>query len=151
MARMYSKSKGKASSYKPIDRTVPEWVKYSPIEVEQIIVKLAKQENTASKIGMILRDSYGIPSVKDLLGKSINDVLKEKKLVHNLPEDLMALIQRHIAVIKHAELNKHDMVAKRGVTLVESKIKRLANYYKAKNILPKNWAFDRTQAKLYLE
>jgi len=151
MARLYSKRKGKASSHKPVDRTVPEWVNYSPTEVEQIIVKLAKQENTASKIGMLLRDSYGIPSVKALLGKSINDVLKEKKLTHKLPEDLMALIKRHIAVIKHAGTNKHDMVAKRGVTLVESKIKRLTTYYKANNVLPKNWVYDRSQAKLYLE
>ncbi len=151
MARLYSKRKGKASSHKPVDRTVPEWVKYSPAEVEQIIVKLAKQENTASKIGMILRDSYGIPSVKAVINKSINDVLKEKKLAHKLPEDLMALIKRHIDVIKHADANKHDMVAKRGVILVESKIKRLANYYKANKVLPIKWVYDRTQAKLYLE
>ncbi|MBS3170792.1 30S ribosomal protein S15 [Candidatus Woesearchaeota archaeon] len=151
MARLYSKSKGKASSHKPVDRTVPEWVNYSPTEVEQIIVKLAKQENTASKIGMFLRDSYGIPSVKALLNKSINDVLKDKKLTPKLPEDLLALIKRHIAVMNHANANKHDVVAKRGVTLVESKIKRLANYYKTKNILPNKWVYDRTQAKLYIE
>ena len=151
MAKLYSKIKGKASSHKPVDKTVPEWVSYSPTEVEQIIAKLAKQENTASKIGMILRDSYGIPSVKALLKKSVNEVLKEKKLLHKLPEDLLALIKRHIAVMKHAENNKHDQVAQRGVVLVESKIKRLVAYYKANKVLSANWVYDRTQAKLYLE
>ena len=151
MAKLYSKSKGKAGSHKPVDKTVPSWVTYKPAEVEQLIIKLAKQEKTSSQIGMILRDSYGIPSVKALIGKTIVQVMKDKKVVKKLPEDLIALIKRHIAVMKHLEENKHDLVAHRGVVLTESRIKRLVTYYKSKGVLDKNWTYDRTNAKLYLE
>ena len=151
MATHYSKSKGKAGSHKPVDKTVPSWVSYKAAEVEQLIVKFAKQEKSSSYIGLVLRDSYGIPSVKALLGKSIGQVIKEKKLVKKIPEELTFLIKKHIAEMKHLEENKHDMVALRGSQLTESKIKRLAAYYVAKNILPENWSYDKTQAKLYLE
>ncbi|MDP3729017.1 MAG: 30S ribosomal protein S15 [bacterium] len=151
MAKLYSKSRGKAGSHKPLDKTVPIWVTYKPAEVEQLIVKLVKQEKGSSLIGIILRDSYGIPSVKALLGKSIMEVIKEKKLGKKIPEDLIFLIKKNIAEMKHMESNKHDMVAHRGIQLTESKIKRLAKYYKARKVLPENWAYNRIQAKLYLE
>ncbi len=151
MAKLYSKSRGKAGSHKPVDKTVPSWVSYKPAEVEQLIVKLAKQEKGSSLIGIILRDSYGIPSVKAILGKSIVQVIKEKKLAKKIPEDLIFLIKKHIAEMKHMELNKHDMVANRGIQLTESKIKRLSKYYKTRKVLLENWAYDKTQAKLYLE
>lgn len=148
---MYSGSRGKASSHKPIDKTVPSWVTYKAAEVEQLIVKMAKQEKNSSTIGIVLRDSYGIPSVKALLGKSIVEVMKEKKVFGKLPEDLLSLIKRHIAVMKHAEMSKHDQVAARGVHLTESKIKRLVTYYKQKGVLAESWTYDRTHAKMYLE
>jgi small subunit ribosomal protein S15 len=151
MAKIYSKRKGKAGSHKPADKSVPSWVSYKPAEVEQLILKLAKQEKTSSQIGMILRDSYGIPSVKALVGKSIVQVMKEKKILKKLPEDLIALIKRHIAVMKHLEENKNDLVAQRGVVLTESRIKRLVTYYKLKGVLDKSWTYDRANAKLYLE
>jgi len=151
MARLFSKKKGKAGSHKPVDKSVPAWVSYKPAEVEQLIVKLGKQEKSSSQIGIILRDSYGIPSVKALLGKSVVDVMKEKKLAKKLPEDLIALIKNHIAVMKHLEANKFDMVAHRGVQLTESKIHRLVLYYKTKKVLAADWSYDKTQAKLYLE
>ena len=151
MATHYSKSKGKAGSHKPVDKTVPSWVSYKPAEVEQLIVKLVKQEKGSSLIGIILRDSYGIPSVKALLGKSITEVIAEKKLAKKIPEELIFLIKKHIAEMKHLEENKHDKVANRGSQLTESKIVRLATYYKAKKVLPENWTYDKTQAKLYLE
>ena len=151
MAKIYSKRKGKAGSHKPVDKAVPSWVSYKPTEVEQLIVKFAKQEKSSSLIGIILRDSYGIPSVKALLGKSIVQVMKEKKLYKKLPEDIIFLIKKHIAEMKHMEENKHDMVAFRGVQLTESRIKRLSKYYKIKKILAEQWVYDRTQAKLYLE
>ena len=151
MATHYSKSKGQAGSHKPIDKTVPSWVSYKAAEVEQLIVKLAKQEKSSSLIGLILRDSYGIPSVKALVGKSIVQVITEKKLAKKVPEDLIFLVKKHIAEMKHLEENKHDQVAIRGSHLTESKIQRLTTYYKAKKVLPENWAYDKTQAKLYLE
>ncbi|MDP3918553.1 MAG: 30S ribosomal protein S15 [Nanoarchaeota archaeon] len=127
------------------------WISYKPQEIEQLIVKLAKQEKDSAKIGLILRDSYGIPSVRDVLGKKIMQVLKEKKLVKDLPEDMVNLINKHILLMKHMKENNHDMVGKRGMQLTESKIKRLISYYQKKGILSADWMYDKTKAKLYVE
>ncbi len=89
-------------------------------------MKLAKEGNGPSKIGLILRDSYGIPLSKQITGKKITKILKEKNLLKALPEDLLALIKRSIAIRKHLEKNNKDETAKRGLTLTENKIKALA-------------------------
>ena len=40
----------------------PVWLKYTEDEVKAIILKLAKQGLTSEKIGLVLRDQYGIPN-----------------------------------------------------------------------------------------
>ncbi len=145
---MYSRKRGKAGSTKPVNKEKPTWVSYKPAEIEALIVKLAKQDMSSSKIGLVLRDSYGIPDVKVVLGKKIVQVLKEKKLVRKLPEDITFLIHKHIREMQHFEENKHDMVAKRGLCLTDAKIRRLAKYYIKKGVLPVDWKYDKTRAKL---
>ncbi len=145
---MYSRKRGKAGSTKPVNKDKPTWVSYKPAEIEALIVKLAKQDMTSSKIGLVLRDSYGIPDVKLVTGKKIVQVLKEKDLARKLPEDITFLIHKHIREMKHFEENKHDMVAKRGLGLTEAKVRRLAKYYKNKGVLPADWKYDKTRAKL---
>ena len=151
MARMYSRRRGKSGSKKPIKKAVPLWVRYKAKEVELLVTKLAKEANTSSKIGLILRDSYGIPDVKILVGKSITDILKEKKLNKDIPEDLMALVKKNILVQKHLDANKKDMVAKRGLQLTESKIKRLVKYYKQSGVLNADWKYDPEKIRLLIE
>jgi len=151
MARMYSRVKGKSGSHKPVQKTVPSWLSYKDKEVEALIVKLAKQGKSSSEIGLSLRDSYGIPDVKTILKKKITQVLDEKKLSKKLPEDLYSLVLRDITLMKHLDTNKKDMVAKRGLQLTESKIKRLIKYYKRKGIIEKSFIYDRNKAKLLLE
>lgn len=151
MARMHSKRKGKSGSKKPTKKQLHSWIRYKPKEVELLIVKLAREGNTSSQIGMVLRDTYGVPDVKIALGKKITAILKEKKLLAKLPEDLMALIKKLIAIKSHLEINNHDMTAKRGLQLTESKIKRLVKYYKKTKKLPEDWKFDTKRVKMYLE
>lgn len=148
MARMYSGKRGKSGSKKPVKKTKKVWLRYSDKEVEQLIIKLAKQGNTPSKIGIILRDTYGVPDVRQVLEKKIGKILEEHKLKSQLPEDLTALIKKELNVLKHLETNKKDMPAKRGLNLTESKINRLVKYYIRKGILDKNWVYDREKAKL---
>jgi small subunit ribosomal protein S15 len=150
MGRMHSNTKGRSGSNKPVDKSVPSWVSYKPEEVEQLVVKFAKQEKSSSEIGLILRDSYGIPSIKAITGKKVMAIIKEKKLSQELPEDLLNMIKRHIAIMKHMETNNHDMTGKRGMQLTESKIKRLAKYYKIKKRLPESWSYDKKKAKLFV-
>ncbi|HHI03984.1 MAG TPA: 30S ribosomal protein S15 [Candidatus Woesearchaeota archaeon] len=151
MSRMYSGRKGKAGSTKPSKPTKLSWIRYKSKEIELLIAKMAKDEKTSSQIGLFLRDVYGIPNIKQVTGKSITSILKEKNLLSKIPEDLMALIKRSIALKKHLELNKHDMPAKRGLELTEAKIRKLVKYYKKTKKLEKDWKYDPDKIKLLVE
>lgn len=150
MSRLYSRRKGKSGSKKPLKQTKNVWARYKPKEIELLIAKLKKEEKTCSQIGLILRDVYGIPSVKSILGKTILAVTREKKLEEKIPEDLMALIQKVVQVKKHLEANKKDQTALRGMQLSESKIKRIVKYYKRTKRLPLAWKYDTESLKLYV-
>lgn len=147
---MYSGKHGKAGSKKPIRASKPIWVRYSDKEVEQLILKLIKQGKSPSYIGIILRDTYGVPNVRDLLNKKLSKFLEENNILPKLPEDLTSLIKNEIKIVKHLNKNKHDMHAKRGLLLTESKIHRLAKYYKRVGRLPANWTYDRKQAEILI-
>jgi len=151
MARMHSRDKGKSGSKKPSKKQVPSWIRYKPKEVEMLIVKLSKEGKTSSEIGMVLRDTYGVPDVKTLMGKKIGKILSEKNLIKQIPEDLMALMKKGIAVRKHLEANKQDKSAKRGMQLTDSKINRLVKYYKTTGKLPSEWKYDPNRLRLYIE
>ena len=149
MARKYSRKHGKSGSKKPIKKTLPVWLRYKPNEVEILIVKLAKEEKSSSEIGIILRDTYGIPDVRTLCKKKISQILIEKKTAPELPDDLTALIRKSVAIRKHTETNNKDETAKRGLTLTESKIKLLTKYYKKSGKLDSEWKFDPERAGFY--
>lgn len=146
MARMYSRKKGKSGSKKP-RKAKAGWVKYKPKEIEDIIVKLAKKDKSSSEIGITLRDQYGVPSAK-ISNLKISEVMKEHDLYPEIPEDLKNMIRRAAGLERHLSSNKRDYTSKRGLELTESKIRRLAKYYKKKNILPESWKWDLSKAKL---
>ncbi len=151
MARMHSGKRGKAGSTRPAERTKPSWVRYGAKEVTLLIQKLGKEDKSASMIGIILRDIYGIPDVRPILNKKITAVLRESKLTGELPEDLLALVRKAIYIRKHLEENKQDMPAKRGMQLTESKINRLVKYYKVKKVMDEKWKYDPERLKMYAE
>ncbi len=148
---MHSRRKGKAGSKKPMKKKVVSWLRHTPKEIELLILKFSKEGKSASQIGMSLRDTYGIPDVRELLGKSITDVLKEKHALPKLPEDLMALIKKNILVKEHLGKNHKDMTAKHGLELTESKIRRLVKYYKANGRIAQDWTYDPEKLKLLVE
>ena len=148
MARMHSRKKGKSGSKKPAGAKPQPWLTYTAHEIEQLINKLAKTGKSTSQIGIILRDSYGIPDVHKITNKKIAKILKEHKLEPNIPEVLSNLIKKEIKILKHLEKNKHDMPSRRGLLLTGSKIKRFTKYYKREGILPKDWKYSREQAKM---
>ncbi|MFH1133072.1 MAG: 30S ribosomal protein S15 [Nanoarchaeota archaeon] len=151
MARMHSRKRGKSGSKFPVERKLQGWMRYTPKEAELLIIKLAREDHSLSGIGLILRDTYGIPNVKVLCGKTITQILAQRNLAPKIPEDLMMLIKRYIAITKHMEANKKDMTAKRGQKLTISLIGRLSKYYKREDRLPKSWKFDPVSAGMYLE
>jgi len=136
------KKKGKSHSTRPAREGPPSWVKYTPEEVENLIVELARKGNPPSTIGIILRDQYGIPLVKQITGKKILQILKEHNLAPEIPEDLANLIRRALRVRRHLEEHPKDYHSKRGLQLIEAKIHRISKYYKRVGKLPPNWKYE---------
>jgi len=129
MATLYGKGKGKARSHAPLLKEKPPWIKLTEEEIQDLVVDLGKKGIMPARIGLILRDSYGIPSVKAILGKKICHILKKRGIeVKN--ENLLSLEKKKERLLKHLEKNKKDKVAKRGLQLTVSKITRLRRYLK---------------------
>ncbi|MBO3763265.1 MAG: 30S ribosomal protein S15 [Thermoproteota archaeon] len=142
MARMYSHKKGKSGSIKPIVKTKQEWVQMPPEEIKKLVVNLYKEGSTKSLIGAILRDNYGIPSVKLATGMSITEILKEAGEDPSYGEDLKLLTLKAERLRKHLERYKSDKLNVHNLQLIESKIRRLSKYYKRIGVLPKDWKYE---------
>ncbi|MFH0868920.1 MAG: 30S ribosomal protein S15 [archaeon] len=141
MARIHARRRGKSGS-KKLYGPVPSWVQYKGEEISALIVKLAKQGTSSSQIGLILRDSYGVPDVEKISGKKVCKIIAEKGLTPEIPEDLNNLIKKAIIIRKHMLLHKKDMHSKRGLQLTTAKINRLVKYYKNSKKLPENWKIN---------
>nr|BAD33098.1 putative 40S RIBOSOMAL PROTEIN S13 [Oryza sativa Japonica Group] len=139
MGRMHSRGKGISSSAIPYKRTPPSWVKTAAADVEEMIMKAAKKGQMPSQIGVVLRDQHGIPLVKSVTGSKILRILKAHGLAPEIPEDLYFLIKKAVAIRKHLERNRKDKDSKFRLILVESRIHRLARYYKRTKKLPPTW------------
>ncbi len=134
---------------KPLKDKKPDWLTYTPEEVEQIVAKLFSEGKTAAKIGLILRDQYGIPSVKAVTGKTMAAILKEK--AKEIPEDLFDLLKRAVNLHRHLGSNKQDAHSRRGLEKTESKIRSLVKYYVKVKKLPADWKYDAEKAKLLVQ
>jgi small subunit ribosomal protein S15 len=134
--------KGRSHSTRPVSDRPPNWSSYQPEEVEALIVKLAKEGYSPSKIGTILRDQYAIPLEKQITGKSITQILKEAELTPSIPEDLGVLLKKAARLYVHLEKNKNDLNNKLALQDIEAKIHRLSRYYKQRGILPPKWKYE---------
>lgn len=108
------------------------------------ICKLAKKGLVPSQIGVYLRDSQGITQVRAVTGNKILRILKSKGLAPEIPEDLYMLIKKAVSVRKHLDRNRKDKDAKFRLILIESRIHRLARYYKRTKRIPANWKYGQT-------
>ncbi|MCL4333254.1 MAG: 30S ribosomal protein S15 [Candidatus Thermoplasmatota archaeon] len=147
MARMHTRKRGRAGSKRPVREGKPTWVTMGNEELDKLIVKLKKEGLTKSKLGMVLRDQYGIPKVKEIRGSRISKVLESNGIKDQMPEDLAALVSKAVNLNKHLGTNPKDLKNRRGLELVEAKIKRLSDYYKRKSKLPDGWSYSRATAE----
>ncbi len=147
LARLYSGKRGSSGSTRPVSRRPPSWFKYEPEEVEGIVQKLAKEGNSPSIIGQILRDRYGVPLVSQVTGRRLERVVPAE-LRPKIPEDVENLVKKATSARRHLEKNKKDYPNKRALALIESKIHRLAIYYRSIGRLPKEWAYKPVAASL---
>jgi small subunit ribosomal protein S15 len=129
----------------------PEWIEYSNEEIEELILKLTKEGNSTSMIGIILRDQYGIPDVKLVTGEKITKILEKHGQGLEYPEDLMNLIRRAVNIREHLDENPKDLHTRRGLRIIESKIRRLVRYYTREGVLPEGWRYDPRSAALLVK
>lgn len=139
---MYAHKRGKSQSNRPVSKRPPYWCDYRPEEVESLVVKLAKEGRSASRIGEILRDQHGVPLVKSIVGKSISKILKEADLAPALPEDITNLIRRAARLRRHLEKSGLDAYNRRSLQIIESKIHRLVKYYRRTGVLPADYKYS---------
>ncbi|MCL5732086.1 MAG: 30S ribosomal protein S15 [Candidatus Thermoplasmatota archaeon] len=139
MARMHTRKRGKSKSRKIYSNQKPNWIQFSNDEITKMIVDMKKSGTSPSMIGIRLRDEYGIPGAKAVLGRKLGQVLGEAGLTDPVPEDLMNLIRRYQNASKHMELNSKDFSNKRGQMLIMSKILRMVKYYKREGKLAPEW------------
>ena len=148
MARIHSHRHGKSHQTRPPNKSNPGWVTTSPEEARTVALKLAKEGVSPSKIGLTLRDDYGVPLIKPLAGKSLGRILSEGKAAPKLPQDLLDLIERAQRVQKHLGDHKSDRKNVHSLELVEAKIYRLSKYYKERGILPADFKYTAVVAQL---
>ncbi|KAK4331090.1 40S ribosomal protein S13 [Rhodotorula toruloides] len=129
MGRMHNPHKGIAGSALPYKRSAPRWLKISADEVKEHIFKLARKGLTPSQIGVVLRDSHGVAQVKSVTGNKILRVLKSNGLAPQIPEDLYCLANSKFRLI-----------------LIESRIHRLARYYRTKGQLAPTFKYEAASA-----
>lgn len=106
----------------------PTWLKYSKEEVVAIIQKLHGKGLSAEKIGLTLRDQYGIPSVRlyDIKMKEAIGDKFEEPTTNNLRTKLDK-------IIGHFKKNKQDKRAGRSLMITKAKLKKREEYQTAKN------------------
>ena len=148
MARIHASRKGSSGSTRPAIKAAPEWLTYTSREVEDQVISLGREGYQPAMIGLILRDSYGIPLVKTCTGKKITAILKENNLLINpLPEDLTNLIRKALLLRTHMAANLKDAHNKKALQNCESKVYRLVKYYKRSGVLAATFRYKPDEMK----
>ena len=148
MGRLHTHRHGKSHSIRPVTIRAPSWTTASSKEVEELIIKYAKDGLTPSQIGIKLRDQHAIPLTKPITSKTITKILEENKLMPELPEDLDNIVKKAVGLQKHLKANKGDRRNVRSLELIEAKVHRLATYYKKIGRIPENWKYKSVVAQL---
>lgn len=111
-------------------------------------MKLYESGMPSSRIGLTLRDQYGVPSIKLVLDKSLNGFLKENNAFPDVPEDLGNLMRKALHIRKHIKANKKDVHNKRALQLTENKVRRLVKYYRDSGRLAPDWTYSPETAEI---
>lgn len=150
MARMHARRRGISRSVRPYRTEAPEWSNRDKDTIIKQIVDLRRQGTSTAEIGLIMRDKYGVPSIKLATGKRVNQILRDNDLASNIPEDLRNLIEKALGMRKHLSENKRDVHNKRQLMLTESKVRRLVKYYVKSKKLPAGWVYKPDTAEILL-
>jgi small subunit ribosomal protein S15 len=150
MAKMHSRKKGSSRSRPPTATKAPAWSDVSQEELEKAILKLHESGLPSSRIGLTLRDQYGVPSTKLVLGKNLDHFLKDNNALPEIPEDLGNLMRKALHIRKHIKSNNKDVHNKRALQLTENKIRRLVKYYHESGRLAPEWTYSPETAEILI-
>ena len=148
MGRMHSHRHGQSHSIRPITHSSPKWIKQNPQEIEELVLKYAKDGLTTSEIGVKLRDQHAIPLTKDITKKSVTEILEQKGTKPEMPEDLNNIVKKALGLQKHLKTHTSDRRNVRSLELLEAKVHRLSSYYKKTGRIPKTWKYKSVIAQL---
>ena len=112
------------------------------------MLKLSREGNTPSTIGVLMRDRFGVPLVKSITGKNVQEILRNNQQAAAVPEDLGALLKKAEDLRRHLDKNRKDAVNKRSLAMIESKIHRLVKYYRARGQLRPEWQYKHVVASV---
>ena len=104
----------------------PTWVKISQEDLKKVISELIKK-NPPTRVGMILRDQYGIPTTR-IFGKKLKEYLKE--LGEDQNEDLENAVKKVTKIKEHLKSNVTDNKAKHKLQKAQSRLNILKKYFK---------------------
>lgn len=110
-------------------------------DVKEIVAELSEEGKRPAEIGMVLRDTYGVGDIKEETGKKLTEILEEEDLASDIPADLQDLVDRAESIKEHLDTHDKDMEAKYGLQTIESRIRKLAKYYKKKEKLSSDWKY----------
>ena len=104
----------------------PVWLKLSEEELKKIITDLA-ETNSPAKIGLILRDQYGVPTTK-LYGKKLSSYLKEMGK-YNEKEELENITKKLDRLQEHIKSNSQDKRSKHKLQKAKSCVEVKKKYF----------------------
>ena len=148
MGRLHSHRHGKSHSIRPVTPSTPTWVKQNPTEIEELVVKYAKDGLRPSEIGIKLRDQHSIPLTRHIVKKTVTEILEQKGVKSDMPEDLNNLVTKALGLQKHLKEHGSDRRNVRSLELLEAKVHRLSSYYKNIGRIPKTWKYKAVIAQL---
>jgi small subunit ribosomal protein S15 len=151
---MHTRRQGSSGSDKPATDEPPEWSDVDADAIESRVVELAEDGYDPSQIGLKLRDEgvqgTPVPNIKAATGKKVTEILEENDAAPELPEDMRNLLEKAVNLREHMDENQQDHSNKRALQNTESKIRRLANYYRGDQ-LDQDFEYTYENAKVLLE
>jgi len=97
--------------------------KLSKPEVEKIIKDLYSEGVTSEKIGLVLRDKYGIKKFREEFGMKVTEILGVNDA------DVRNVRRKMEKLQVHFEKNKHDQSAKRRLIKTAAQVKKVGKYH----------------------
>lgn len=150
MARMHTRRRGSSGSDRPAADEPPEWSEVDESAIEERIVELADAGHSPSEIGLKLRDEgvdgTPIPDVSLATGRKVTEILEDHDADPEIPEDMRNLLERAVRIREHLQENQNDHSNRRALQNAESKVRRLADYYRGDE-LPEDFEYTYEKAK----